>query len=74
MFSEKLSKADALILKNLEADIKEVASRPSPANGHAVVRDNGYTETQADGIPPLPPPFPYLRIPASSCGPGRPLC
>ncbi|KAI3392389.1 hypothetical protein diail_5740, partial [Diaporthe ilicicola] len=35
VFSEKLSKADSLILENLEADIKDVATRPqSKANGH----------------------------------------
>lgn len=63
MFSEKLSKADTLILKNLEADIKDVSSRPAPSNGHTVGKDsNGHTKT-ANGSTPAP--FPYLRRPAS---------
>lgn len=47
VFSEKLSKADTLILKNLEADIKDVSSRPTlPSNGHTVGKDsNGHTKT-----------------------------
>jgi hypothetical protein len=56
VFSEKLSKADALILKNLEADIKDASSRSSPANGHTVGRDNGYTKLKADGSTPAAPP------------------
>ncbi|KAG6353397.1 hypothetical protein INS49_007479 [Diaporthe citri] len=45
VFSEKLSKADTLILKNLEADIKDVSSRPPPSNGHAAGKENGHTKT-----------------------------
>lgn len=55
VFSEKLSKADTLILKNLEADIKDVSSRPTlPSNGHTVGKDsNGHTKT-ANGSTPVP--------------------
>ena len=54
VFSEKLSKADTLILKNLEADIKEVSSsRPLPSNGHTIGEGNGHTKT-ANGSTPVP--------------------
>lgn len=53
VFSEKLSKADILILKNLEADIKDVASKPAPSDGHTVGKDNGHTKT-ANGSTPVP--------------------
>lgn len=53
MFSEKLSKADTLILKNLQADIKDVSSRPAPSNGHAVGKDNGHTKA-ANGSTRVP--------------------
>lgn len=54
VFSEKLSKADVLILKNLEADIKDASSRPAPSNGHAAGKENGHTKT-ANGSTPVPP-------------------
>lgn len=53
VFSEKLSKADTLILKNLEADIKDVSSRPPQSNGHASGIDNGHTKA-ANGSTPVP--------------------
>lgn len=39
VYSKDLTKADTLILKNLEADIKDVLSKPavSPQSGHAML-------------------------------------
>lgn len=53
VFSEKLSKADTLILKNLQADIKDVSSRPPQSNGHVVGKDIGHTKA-ANGSTPVP--------------------
>lgn len=53
VFSEKLSRADVLVLKNLEADIKDASSRPAPSNAHAAGNENGHTKT-ANGSTPVP--------------------
>lgn len=65
---KELSKADALVLKNLEADIRDVAAKgPSQShNGHASGTDvsngngNGHAKAAANGSTPIPR---YMMIP-----------
>lgn len=53
VFSKELTKADTLVLKNLEADIQDVAARPS--NGRHTEPANGSSHHH-----PLLPPSPFV--------------
>lgn len=59
VYDKELSKADALVLKTLAADIKDVSAKKPLPNG---IDGNGDTKTANGSTTPSPPSFAYSFI------------
>lgn len=55
VYDKELSKADALVLKTLAADIKDVSAKEPLSNG-VNGNGNGHTKTANGTTRPAPPP------------------
>lgn len=62
VYDRELTKADTLVLKNLEADIKDVSARAPTSDGDGN-NANGFTNGSTPVSPHIPPIPPFLPFP-----------